>query len=153
MSDTLMTHWCTYNLQWISSVKWMLNSYFQASAFLFSSLLCAHARNRGVSAAANQLIPKIKAFLSLGDLETVSHASVTSLDVGVRLYSLSPAAILSTGKKTDDTSQVLSSFHWLSVKYRIDFKSILSVFRALVCPCSPCRPPLVLWSVTVHSSF
>ncbi len=79
-------------------------------------------------------------------LETVIHAFITScLDYCNSLYCGLPqtaisclrvvqnaAARLLTGtKKRDHISQILASLHWLPVKFRIDFKIAVFVYKAL----------------------
>ncbi len=92
------------------------------------------------------MISRLKPILSFKDLETVIHAFITSrldycnsLYVGICQRHLSrlqivqnAAARLLTGmKKRDHITPVLSSLHWLPVQYRIDFKILLMVFKAL----------------------
>ncbi len=93
-----------------------------------------------------RMISRLKPILSFKDLETVIHAFITSrldycnsLYVGICQRHLSrlqivqnAAARLLTGmKKRDHITPVLSSLHWLPVQYRIDFKILLMVFKAL----------------------
>lgn len=80
------------------------------------------------------------------DLQTVIHAFITSrLDYCNSLYFGLPkssldrlqlvqnaAARLLTGtRKREHITPVLASLHWLPVKFRIDFKILLYVFKAL----------------------
>ena len=91
-------------------------------------------------------IAKIKKMLSMKDLQTVIHAFITSrLDYCNSLYFGLPkssldrlqlvqnaAARLLTGtRKREHITPVLASLHWLPVKFRIDFKILLYVFKAL----------------------
>ncbi|KAK0151915.1 hypothetical protein N1851_006719 [Merluccius polli] len=91
-------------------------------------------------------LSKVKGYLSRRDLEIVIHALINSrldycnsLYVGLDqslLYRLqlvqNAAARLLTGKrKRDHISPVLASLHWLPVSFRIDFKILLFVFKAL----------------------
>lgn len=93
-----------------------------------------------------KIIAKLKPFLSFNDLETVVHAFISSrldycnsLYVGISHQQLSrlqlvqnAAARLLTGtKKREHITPVLCSLHWLPVKFRIDFKILLVVFKAL----------------------
>lgn len=93
-----------------------------------------------------KIIAKLKPFLSFNDLETVVHAFISSrldycnsLYVGISHRQLSrlqlvqnAAARLLTGtKKREHITPVLRSLHWLPVKFRIDFKILLVVFKAL----------------------
>ena len=91
-------------------------------------------------------IAKLKSILSFKDLETVIHAFISSrvdycnsLYLGICQSSLSrlqlvqnAAARLLTGtKKRESITPVLASLHWLPVKYRVEFKVLLFVFKAL----------------------
>ena len=91
-------------------------------------------------------IAKIKNFLSRPDLEKVIHALISSrLDYCNSLYSgiasaslarlqlvQKAAARLLTGtRRWDHITPVLTSLHWLPVKFRIDFKILLFVYKAL----------------------
>ena len=92
-------------------------------------------------------IAKLKSFLSFKDFkEIVIHAlissqidSCNSLYYGICHSSLSrlqpdqnAAARMLTGtRKRDHISPILALLHWLPVKYRIDFKVLLLVFKAL----------------------
>ncbi len=91
-------------------------------------------------------IAKLKQLLPHKDLETVIHAFITSrLDYCNSLYWGLPqsaisclqivqnaAARLLTGtRKKDHISPILASLHWLPVKFRIDFKIAVYVYKAL----------------------
>ncbi len=91
-------------------------------------------------------IAKMKSFLTLRDMESVIHAFISSrldycngLYLGVSQSLLSrlqlvqnAAARLLTGtRKREHISPVLISLHWLPVKYRIHFKSLLFVYKGL----------------------
>lgn len=91
-------------------------------------------------------IAKLKAFLTVKDLETVIHAFISSrldycnsLYLGVAKSSLSrlqmvqnAAARLLTGtRKREHILPVLFSLHWLPVEYRVKFKVLLYVFKGL----------------------
>lgn len=93
-----------------------------------------------------RLLSKVKPFLSLKKLEIAMHAFVTSrldycnsLYVGVSQSCVSrlqlvqnAAARLLTGKcKYENITPVLISLHWLPVKYRIDYKILMFVFKSL----------------------
>ena len=93
-----------------------------------------------------RLISKVKSALSFKDLETVIHAFITSrLDYCNSLYDGLPqssiarlqmvqnaaARILSSTRKFDHITPVLASLHWLPVQFRIRFKMLLFVFKAL----------------------
>ena len=91
-------------------------------------------------------ISKIKSFISTTDLETVTHAFISSrLDYCNSLYSAinkkaisrlqmvqnSAARLLTNTRKRDHITPVLASLHWLPVNFRIDFKILLITFKAL----------------------
>ncbi len=91
-------------------------------------------------------IAKIKHFLSFDDLKHVIHALILSrLDYCNSLYLGIPAVLLNrlqllqnattrllTGtKKQVSVSPVLASLHWLPVHFRVQFKVLLYVFKAL----------------------
>lgn len=93
-----------------------------------------------------RIISRLKSILSFQDLEKVIHAFITSrldycnsLYVGLPQSSLArlqlvqnAAARLLTGtKKHAHISPVLASLHWLPVNFRIQFKILLIVFKAL----------------------
>ena len=93
-----------------------------------------------------RLLTKLKPFLSLTDFETVIHAFITTrldycnaLYVGVSQASLSrlqlvqnsAARLLTETRKREHITPVLASLHWLPVNFRIDFKILLFVFKAL----------------------
>lgn len=91
-------------------------------------------------------IAKVKHFLSSKDLEIVVHSFITSkLDYCNSLYIGLPqtllarlqlvqnaaARLLMGVRKRDHITPVLQSLHWLPVKFRIDFKILLFVYKAL----------------------
>ena len=91
-------------------------------------------------------LSKVKPFLTQSNLQIVTHAFVTSrLDYCNSLYfglsqsSLSclqlvqnAAARLLTGtRKHESITPILFKLHWLPVKFRIDFKILLFVYKAL----------------------
>jgi len=91
-------------------------------------------------------LSKLKPILSYKDLEIVLHAFVlTRLDYCNALYlgisdSLvgrlqrvqnAAARFLTNTKKRDHITPVLISLHWLPVKYRIQYKVLFFVFKAL----------------------
>lgn len=93
-----------------------------------------------------RIISKLKLFLTFNDLEKVIHAFITSrLDYCNSLYLGLPqssiarlqmvqnaaARLLTRAKKTDHITPVLASLHWLPVYFRIQFKILLFVFKAL----------------------
>ena len=91
-------------------------------------------------------LTRIHSFLSSTDLEKVVHAFISSrLDYCNALYSgiskgnirrlqliQNAAARLLTGtKRSDHISPILATLHWLPLSFRIDFKILLLVFKAL----------------------
>ncbi len=93
-----------------------------------------------------RLLARIKPYLTSKDFECIIHAFITtrldycnSLYVGLGQSSLhrlqliqNLAARLLTGKrKRDHITPVLASLHWLPVKFRIDFKILMFVFKIL----------------------
>ncbi len=93
-----------------------------------------------------RVISKLKSFLSFQDLEKVIHAFITSrLDYCNSLYSGLPqsslsrlqlvqnaaARLLTGAKKYDHVTPILASLHWLPFHFRVQFKILLFVFKAL----------------------
>ena len=93
-----------------------------------------------------RLIAKMKSFVTRKDLEKIVHAFIfTRLDYGNALYYgvhqktlnrlqlvQNAAARLLTGtRKSEHITPVLKKLHWLPVFYRINFKILLFVFKAL----------------------
>ena len=91
-------------------------------------------------------IAKIKSFLSAHNLEIVIHALISSrlaycnsLYTGITQATMSrlqlvqnAAARLLTGtRKRDHITPILASLHWLPVRFRIQFKTLLFVYKAL----------------------
>ncbi len=89
---------------------------------------------------------KLKSFLSFNDLEVVIHAFISirldycnSLYAGINQFSLSrlqlvqnaAARFLTGTKMREPITPVLASLHWLPVKFRVDFKVLVYVFKAL----------------------
>ena len=113
------------------------------SAFKFEKQVSSVVKN---SFYHLRLLAKTKAYLSQKNLERVIHAFVTTrldycnaLYVGIdqsllrrlQLVQNAAARLLTRTKKHDHISPVLSSLHWLPVRFRIDFKLSLTVFKAL----------------------
>lgn len=93
-----------------------------------------------------RILAKVKSYLCRNDLERVVHAFITSrLDYCNSLYAgldrsclhrlqlvqNAAARMLTGSKKRDHITPVLCSLHWLPVAFRIDFKILLLVFKAL----------------------
>jgi hypothetical protein len=91
-------------------------------------------------------IAKIRHMLSVADAEKLIHAFMTSrLDYcnallggcparsinKLQLVQNAAARVLTRTKKYDHISPILSSLHWLPVKFRIDFKILLTTYKAL----------------------
>uniref|UniRef100_A0A8C6L5A4 Reverse transcriptase domain-containing protein n=1 Tax=Nothobranchius furzeri TaxID=105023 RepID=A0A8C6L5A4_NOTFU len=91
-------------------------------------------------------LAKVKSFLTRKDLETVVHAFITSrLDfcnsvlIGVRestvahlqLVQNAAARFLEEKRKYDHVTPILADLHWLPVVFRVCFKILLLVFKAL----------------------
>ena len=91
-------------------------------------------------------VMKIRSFLSSADLEKVIHAFLSSrLDYCNTLYSgisrrniqrlqliqNAAARFLTCTKRHDHITPILAALHWSPVSFRIDFKILLLVFKAL----------------------
>ena len=91
-------------------------------------------------------IAKIRHILSQNDAEKLVHAFVTSrLDYCNSLLSGCPnkslktlqlvqnaaARVLTKTRKRDHITPILTSLHWLPIKFRIEFKILLLTFKAL----------------------
>ena len=91
-------------------------------------------------------IARIRAYLSLEDAKTLIHAFIFSrLDYCNALFSGLPkkttdrlqlvqnaaARMLTKTRMREHITPVLASLHWLPVVYRIDFKILLLVYKAL----------------------
>jgi len=89
-----------------------------------------------------RLLAKVQPYLRRADLEKVMHAFISlclhyynSLYVGIgqlelnrlQLVQNAAARLLTGTKKHGHITLVLSSLHWLPVRYRIDFKNLLFV--------------------------
>ena len=116
---------------------------------IFNSTFKFHKQGNAVVKAGFFLlrtITKFKTFPSPKELEKVIHAftssrldSCNSLYTGIRHSSLSrlqlaqnAAARLLTGtRKRDHISPIQASLHWFPVRFRIDLKVLLFVFKAL----------------------
>lgn len=113
-----------------------------------SSLLFNKQISAVVKSSFYQLrqIAKIKSLLSPSNLEIVIHSFITSrLDYCNSLYSGLPqnalsrlqlvqnaAARLLLGlRKRDHITPALRNLHWLPVKFRVDFKILMFVYKAL----------------------
>ncbi|XP_060758375.1 uncharacterized protein LOC132869034, partial [Neoarius graeffei] len=91
-------------------------------------------------------IAKIRNLMSLHDAEKLVHAFVTSrLDYcnallsgcsnkcinKLQLVQNAAARVLTRTRKYDHITPVLSTLHWLPIKFRIDYKILLLTFKAL----------------------
>ncbi|KAL2089166.1 hypothetical protein ACEWY4_016065 [Coilia grayii] len=97
-------------------------------------------------------IAKVRPFLTKPDTEKLVHAFITSrldycnaLFTGLpkksieklQLIQNSAARLLTKTRKMEHITPVLAELHWLPVSYRIDFKVLLLVFKAVngLAPC------------------
>uniref|UniRef100_A0A3Q3J5H2 Reverse transcriptase domain-containing protein n=1 Tax=Monopterus albus TaxID=43700 RepID=A0A3Q3J5H2_MONAL len=93
-----------------------------------------------------RLLMKVKPFLSYADLEKAIHAFIilrldycNALYVGIsqsllrklQLVQNAAAQLLSNTPKFAHITPVLRSLHWLPIQYRINFKILLFVFKAI----------------------
>ena len=93
-----------------------------------------------------RVIAKVKPFLPPKQLEMIIHALISSrldycnsLYIGIdqaqlkrlQLVQNSAARLLTRTKKRDHISPVLATLHWLPVKSRIEFKTLLFVYKSL----------------------
>ncbi|KAF7650077.1 hypothetical protein LDENG_00131650, partial [Lucifuga dentata] len=93
-----------------------------------------------------RLISKVRPFLSFSALEKVIHAFITSrLDYCNALYSgiskgninrlqliqNAAAWLLTRSRKSNHITPILAGLHWLPACFRIDFKILLLVYKAL----------------------
>ncbi|KAL1005067.1 hypothetical protein UPYG_G00054060 [Umbra pygmaea] len=93
-----------------------------------------------------RMLSRLKSFLSFNDLEKVFHAFITSrLDYCNSLYfGLSQSSLrrlqlvqnaavrpLTGARRREHITPILDSLHWLPVVFRIQFKVLLFVFKAL----------------------
>lgn len=91
-------------------------------------------------------IAKLRNMLSISDAEKLVHAFMTSrLDYCNALFAGCPASsinklqlvqnaaarVLTRSRKYDHITPILSSLHWLPVKFRIEFKILLLTYKAL----------------------
>lgn len=88
------------------------------------------------------LLAQVKPYLRKADLEKVIHVFTTSrqdystcLYVGqlklshMQIVQNAAAHLLTGRKKREHITPVLSSLHWLPIRYSIDFKILLCVFK------------------------
>lgn len=116
--------------------------------YLDSSLKLTKQINATVRASFYHLrrLAKVKPFLNRNSFETIIHAFIStqldycnSLYVGLPLTSISrlqmvqnaAARLLTGSRKQDHITPILRSLHWLPVRYRIDFKILLFVYKSL----------------------
>ncbi|KAI5626935.1 hypothetical protein C0J50_13433, partial [Silurus asotus] len=89
-------------------------------------------------------ISKLSNMLSLSDAEKLVHAFMTSridycnallggcpasLINKLQLVENGAAKVLTSSRKYDHISPILSSLHWLPVKFRIDYKLLLLTYK------------------------
>uniref|UniRef100_A0A8C1UC21 Reverse transcriptase domain-containing protein n=1 Tax=Cyprinus carpio TaxID=7962 RepID=A0A8C1UC21_CYPCA len=110
-----------------------------------------------------RLLAKVKPFLNCSDLEKAIHAFISSrldycnaLYVGISQSSLrrlqlvqnAAARLLTNTCKREHITPILSSLHWLPVSFRVDFKILLFVFKAL----NGLAPPYITEMLTLRQS-
>ena len=93
-----------------------------------------------------RVVSKAKPFLSFKNFERVIHAFISSrldycnaLYAGLSASSLSrlqlvqnaAARLLTKTRRREHITPVLAALHWLPIRYRVDFKILLFVFKAL----------------------
>ncbi len=128
---------------------WSNNSYVKNLGVFFDSEIRFDRQVNSVVKTSFFLLrklSKLKSILSYKDLEIVLHAFIsTRLDYCNALYlgmseSLvarlqyvqnAAAGIMTNTKKRDHITPVLISLHWLPVKYRIQYKVLMFVYKAL----------------------
>ncbi|KAI5618349.1 hypothetical protein C0J50_22331, partial [Silurus asotus] len=91
-------------------------------------------------------ISKLRNMLSISDAEKLVHAFMTSridycnallggcpasLINKLQLVQNAAARVLTGARKYDHITPILSSLHWLPVKFRIDYKLLLLTYKAL----------------------
>ncbi|KAI5608133.1 hypothetical protein C0J50_9626, partial [Silurus asotus] len=91
-------------------------------------------------------ISKLRNMLSISDAEKLVHAFMTSridycnallggcpasLINKLQLVQNAAARVLTRARKYDHITPILSSLHWLPVKFRIDYKLLLLTYKAL----------------------
>ncbi|KAI5630518.1 hypothetical protein C0J50_7588, partial [Silurus asotus] len=89
---------------------------------------------------------KLRNMLSISDAEKLVHAFMTSridycnallggcpasLINKLQLVQNAAARVLTRSRKYDHITPILSSLHWLPVKFRIDYKLLLLTYKAL----------------------
>ena len=105
---------------------------------------------------------KVRPFLNQRDAEVLTHAFITSrldycnsLFTGLTKTSIrklqiiqnTAARILTNTRRRDHISPVLSTLHWLPVSFRIDFKALLFVYKAL----HGLAPPYIKDSIKLYT--
>ncbi|XP_055493235.1 uncharacterized protein LOC129698247 [Leucoraja erinacea] len=133
----------------IGSVTPLLKPHVKNLGVIFDSALKFDKQvNAVVKASFFQLrkIAKIKQFLQFDALEKIIHTFISSrldycnsLYIGISQSSLSrlqlvqnaPARLLTGTRKRDHITPILASLHWLPVQFRINFKILLYVYKAL----------------------
>ncbi|KAF7648422.1 hypothetical protein LDENG_00157170, partial [Lucifuga dentata] len=116
---------------------------------IFDSELNFNSHVQGVAKSAFyhlKNISKVRSFLSLSNTERLVHAFITSrLDYcnallsglpqntinHLQLIQNSAARVLTRTRRRAHISPILKSLRWLPVSFRIDFKILLLVFKAL----------------------
>ncbi len=133
----------------LDSLTPYVTSHARNVGVIFDSELCLEKQISSVvknSYYQLRIISRLKSTLSFQDLEKVIHAFITSrLDYCNSLYLGLPksllahlpmvqnaaARLLTGAKRHDHITPILASLHWLPVSFRIQFKILLIVFKAL----------------------
>ncbi len=147
------------------------NSYVKNLGVFFDSEICFDRQVNSVVKTSFFLLrklSKLKYILSYKDLEIVLHAFIsTRLDYCNTLYlgiseSLvaclqyvqnAAARILTNTKKRDHITPLLISLHWLPVKYRIQYKVLMFVYKALHNQAPEYIKDMLIPSVPTSSTF
>ncbi|KAI5622172.1 hypothetical protein C0J50_18234, partial [Silurus asotus] len=75
-----------------------------------------------------KIISKLRNMLSISDAEKLVHAFMTSrIDYCNALL----ARVLTRSRKYNHITPILSSLHWLPVKFQIDYKLLLLTYKTL----------------------
>ncbi|KAI2645342.1 hypothetical protein H4Q32_028855 [Labeo rohita] len=136
-------HNCIRNIrQWLSQNFLHLNE-GKTDGMIFGKQISAVVK---ASFYQLRLLSKVKPFLSRADLEKAVHAFISSrIDYCNALYTglnqsllnrlqlvqNAAARLLSNTSKRSHISPVLRSLHWLPVRFRVKFKILMFVFKAI----------------------
>ncbi len=128
------------------SMKISVSDHVKNLGVITDSSLVLDKQVSSVAFCQLRIISKLKSILSFRNLETIIHAFVSSridycnsVYIGITQGQLSrlqlvqnaAARFLTRTKKRERITPVLVSLHWLPVEFRIEFKVLLMVFKAL----------------------